>query len=98
MLIDRFSVSRDYRYDRADAYTGRAKKPVDFLQHMTDTFHKLSYYLNIQRHYPGCNSSFVSLIGKDLEDIAGKTKDKTGGSWKLTFSTSIPLIFSNIPV
>jgi hypothetical protein len=47
---------------------------------MTDTFPNPLFYLDIQRYYPGCNSAFVSLAGKDLENIAGKTNDETGES------------------
>jgi PAS domain-containing protein len=51
-----------------------------FLLHVTDTFPNPLFNLNIQRYYLSCNSAFVSLTGKDFEDIAGKTNDEISGS------------------
>ena len=54
-----------------------------FLQHMIDTFPNPLFYLDIQGQYLGCNSAFVNLTGKNLEDIAGKTNDEISGSWDI---------------
>jgi PAS domain S-box-containing protein len=53
-----------------------------FLQRMIDTFPNPLFYLDTQGHYLGCNSAFMHLTGKNLEDLAGKTNNEIGDSWE----------------
>ena len=46
---------------------------LDFLQKLIDAIPNSIYYKNTDGLYIGCNSSFAERIGKNKEDITGKT-------------------------
>jgi PAS domain S-box-containing protein len=54
---------------------------LGFLQHMIDTFPNPLFYVDQQGRYLGCNSAFLHITAKKIEDIAGKTNAEIIGSW-----------------